>query len=150
MLSLLGNGPEAESCGRFIHDLAAKIPTTLAKIQDGADAITVLQQLRIPKFRALLVARLLSIADPALYNMEQRDIGDFAELGLWLLLGLPTGQAHAMVGASPFKAGVDKIFLALVEALPSALAAVDQHGVVERLARLHLLPTPAQCVEHML
>ena len=55
-----------------------------------------------------------------------------------------------MVGTSPFKAGVGKIFLALVEALPSALAAVDQHGVVERLARLHLLPTSAQCVEHML
>ena len=62
----------------------------------------------------------------------------------------PAAQARAMVGTSPFKAGVDKIFLALVEALPSALAAVDQHGVVERLAHLHLLPTSAQCVEHML
>ena len=82
--------------------------------------------------------------------MEQRDIGDFAELGLWLLLGLTTEQARAVVGKSPFKAGVDKLFLALLEALPSALAAVDQHGVVERLARLHLLPTCAQCVEHML
>ena len=55
-----------------------------------------------------------------------------------------------MVGKSPFKAGVDKLFLALLEALPAALAAVDQHGVVQRLARLHLLPTCAQCVEHML
>ena len=110
----------------------------------------VLQQLGIPKFRALLVARLLSIADPALYDMERRDIGDFAELGLWLLLGRPAEQARAMVGTSPFKAGVDKLFLALLEALPAALAAVDQHGVVERLARLHLLPTCAQCVEHML
>ena len=58
--------------------------------------------------------------------------------------------ARAMVGTSPFKAGVDKLFLALLEALPAALAAVDQHGVVERLARFHLLPTCAQCVEHML
>ena len=150
VLSLLGNGPEAESCGRFIYELAAKIPEALAKIQDGADAITVLQQLGIPRFRALLVARLLSIADPALHNMGQRDIGDFAELGLWLLLGHPTAQARAMVGKSRFKAGVDKIFLALVEALPAALASVDQHGAVERLASLHLLPTCAQCVEHML
>ena len=150
VLSLLGNGPEAESCGRFIYELAAKIPEALAKIQDGAGAITVLQQLGNPRFRALLVARLLSIGDPALYNMEQRHIGDFAELGLWLLLGHQAAQARAMVGTSLFKAGVDKIFLALVEALPSALAAVDQHGVVERLARLHLLPTSAQCVEHML
>ena len=45
---------------------------------------------------------------------------------------------------------MDKLFLALLEALPAALAAVDQHGVVERLARLHLLPTCAQCLEHML
>ena len=108
-----------------------------------------LQQLGLPKFRALLVARLLSISNPTLYDMEQRDIGDFAELGLWLLLGHPTEQARAMVDTSPFKAGVDKIFLALVENLPSALAAVDQHGVVERLAHLHLLPTSAQCVEHI-
>ena len=82
VLSLLGNGPEAESCGRFIHDLATKIPTALAKIQDGADAITVMQDLGIPRFRALLVARLLSLVDPTLYDMERRDIGDFAELGL--------------------------------------------------------------------
>ena len=108
------------------------------------------EELGLPKFRALLVARLLSIADPTLYDMEQRDIGDFAELGLWLLLGLPTEQARAVVGKAPFTAGVDKIFLALVEALPSALAAADRHGVVERLASLHLLPTSAQCVEHML
>ena len=78
------------------------------------------------------------------------DIGDFAELGLWLLLGIATEEARVIVGTSPFKAGVDKLFLALLEALPAALAAVDQHGVVERLARLHLLPTCAQCLEHML
>ena len=83
------------------------------------------------------MARLLSIGNPALYDMERRDIGDFAELGLWLLLGLTTEQARAVVGKSPFKVGVDKLFLALLEALPSALAAVDKHGVFERLARFH-------------
>ena len=73
VLSVLGNGPEAESCGRFTHDLATKIPTALAKIQDGTDAITVLQQLGIPRFRALLVALLLCISDPALHDMGRRD-----------------------------------------------------------------------------
>ena len=151
VLGLLGKGPEITSCGRFIHDTAGKIPRVLERLRQGDECMTVLQEeLGLPKFRALLVARLLSVADPTLYDMEQRDIGDFAELGLWLLLGLPTEQARAVVGKSPFTAGVDKIFLALVENLPSALAAVDQHGVVERLARLHLLPTSAQCVEHML
>ena len=66
------------------------------------------------------MARLLSIGNPALYDMERRDIGDLAELGLWLLLGRPAEQARAMVGTSPFK-----------------VTAVDQHGVVERLARFH-------------
>ena len=70
------------------------------------------------------MARLLSIGNPALYDMERRDIGDFAELGLWLLLGITTEEARAIVGTSPFKAGVDKLFLALIEALPTALAAV--------------------------
>jgi hypothetical protein len=150
VLSLLGKGPEIENCGRFIHELAAKIPAALARLRDGVDAVAVLQELGIPKFRALLVARLLSISDLALYDMERRDVGDFAELGLWLLLGHPAEQARARVGTSPFKADVDMFFLALVEALPAALAAVDQHRLVERLARLHLLPTCAQCVEHML
>ena len=137
VLSLLGNGPEAESCGRFTHGGGS---------QDSSGSAR-----RLPEFRALLVARrLLSIADPTWYDMEQRDIGDFAELGLWLLLGLTTEEARAVVGKSPFKAGVGKLFLASLEALPSALAAVDQHGIVERLARLHLLPTCAQCVERML
>ena len=55
-----------------------------------------------------------------------------------------------MVGRPPFNAGVDKLFLAMVEALHVALAAMDQHGAIERLARLHILPTCAQRVEHML
>ena len=99
VLGLLGKGPEITSCGRFIHDIAGKIPTVLERLRQGDECMTVLQEeLGLPKFRALLVARLLSIADPTLYDMEQRNIGDFAELGLWLLLGLPTEQARAVVG----------------------------------------------------
>ena len=151
VLSLLGNGPEIESCGRFVHGLAAKIPGALERVEQGSDAVEVLQQdLALPKFRALLVARLLSISKPALYDLNQRDVGDFAELGLWLLLGMPPAQARAIVSRHPFSGGVDKLFEALVEALPVALAAMDRHGVVQRLGSLHLLPTCAQCVEHML
>ena len=151
VLNLLGNGPEIEACGRFIHELATKIPAALERIQHCSDAVQVLQQdLGLPKFRALLVARLLSISKPALYNLNQRDVGDFAELGLWLLLGLPPAQARVAVGRNPFNAGVDKLFQALIEVLPPALASMDQHGVVEHLARLQLLPTCAQNIEHML
>jgi hypothetical protein len=58
--------------------------------------------------------------------------------------------ARAAVGKPPFNAGVDMLFQALLESLPAALAAMDQHGVIDHLARLHILPTCAQCVEHML
>ena len=44
VVSLLGNGPEIESCGRFIHELAGKIPAALARLQDGVDAVAVLQE----------------------------------------------------------------------------------------------------------
>ena len=64
------------------------------------------------------MARLLSIGNPALYDMKRRDIGDFAELGLWLLLGITAEEAHAIVGTSPFKAGVDKLFLAFWKPFP--------------------------------
>ena len=89
------------------HGLATKIPAALERIQQGSVAVEVLQQdLGLPMFRALLVARLLSISKPALYDLNQRDVGDFAELGLWLLLGLPPAQARVMVGRQPFNAGV--------------------------------------------
>ena len=57
--SFLGNGPEIESCGRFIHELAGKIPAALARLQDSFDAVAVLQE-DSPS----------SIGNPALYDME--------------------------------------------------------------------------------
>ena len=64
VLRLLGNGPR----DRDLWSLATKIPAALARIQHGSNAIEVLQQdLGLPKFRALLVARLLSIPKPTLY-----------------------------------------------------------------------------------
>ena len=63
VLHLLGKGPEVDSVGRFIHELAAKVPRALERMQEG-NAIDVLQEeLGLPPFRALMVARLLSLAD---------------------------------------------------------------------------------------
>ncbi len=163
VLGLLGRGPEIESCGRFIHDLAGKIPAALERIRRGDDSLTVLQEERppsvgagrrptlgLPKFRALLVARLLSVAEPSLYDFNRRDIGDFAELGLWLLLGMPEGQARAAAADGWTNPAVDPLFAKLVEVLPDALAEKDGHGIIERLAAKNVAPLCAQNVEHML
>ena len=45
---------------------------------------------------------------------------------------------------------VDFLFKALLEALPTALAAGDRHGVVDRLSAMQILPLCAQNIEHML
>ena len=82
VLGLLGKGPEVESVGHFIHDLAAKVPAALERVRKGEALATLQEDLGLPPFRALLVVRLLSIADPTLYDFDGRDIGDYAELGL--------------------------------------------------------------------
>ena len=77
-------------------------------------------------------------------------MGDFAELGLWLLLGLPAGQARAAVSDGWTNPAVDPLFAQLVEALPTAMAEKDGHGIIERLSALNVAPLCAQNVEHML
>ena len=150
VLGPLGTGKEVDIVGRFIHDLAAKIPETLDRVLKG-DALTSLQEdLGIPPFRALLVVRLLSIADPTLFDYDRRDIGDYAELGLWLLLGMTKNQARAAVLDSLTDPGVDPLFAALIDALPAAIAEKDRHGIVDCLAGMHLAPLCAQNIEHML
>ena len=144
MLGLLGRGPEVESCGRFLNELAEKIPAALESIHRGDDALRVLQEdLCVPRFRAVMTARLLSLVSPALYDFNRRDIDDYAVLGLWLLVGLEPEQARAVVGAAEFTQGVDPIFRRLVSALPDAVAAADEHGIVEK-------PMCAQNIEHFL
>ena len=83
VLNLLGKGPELETCGRFVHDLAAKTAEALRRILGRSSAMDVLvQDVGLPPFRALMVARLLSIVDPSLYDFDHRDLGDYGELGL--------------------------------------------------------------------
>ena len=119
VLGLLGRGLEIESCGRFIHDVAGNIPAALERIRRGDDCLTTLQEeLSLPKFRALLVACLLSVAEPSLSDLNRRDIGDFAELGLWLLFGMPEGQARAAAANGWNDPSVDPLFAKLVELLP--------------------------------
>ena len=59
-------------------------------------------------------------------------------------------QARAVVGAAEFTQGVDPIFRRLVSVLPDAVATADEHGIVEKLNRLHLMPMCAQNIEHFL
>ena len=105
----------------------------------------------MPPFRSLMVVRLLSMADPALYDFENdRDIGEYAELGLWLLTGLPTDKARDAAKSLTQKQHVDELFAALITSLPAAVAERDAHGIVEHLTNMNIAPLCAQNVEHML
>ena len=152
VLGLLGNGSEVESAGRFVFDLAAKVPAALERLRGESGAMTVLQEdFGLPYFRALMVARILSLADRRLYDFEHgREIGDYAQVGLWLLEGMPPEQARAAAKDSWNTSAVDPLFKALIDAMPAAIADGDIHGVVGILEKIHLAPLCAQNIEHML
>ena len=93
--------------------------------------------------------------DESLYDWMKRkqqigDIGAFAELGLWLLEGMPAGQARAAAADGWNDPSVDPLFAKLVEVLPAAIAEKDRHGIIERLSALNVAPLCSQNVEHML
>ncbi len=96
-----------------------------------------------------MVARLLSILDPTIYNLDRRDIGDYAELGIWLMDGMQPEAAREAV-KSKWTPAVDYQFHDLLQRLPSALEARDRHEIISKLEQLGLHPLAAQSVEHML
>ena len=91
------------------------------------------------------------MADRTLYDFEHGlDIGDYAELGIWLLTGLPPDEARAAAKDKKRKTEVDQRFAALITSLPAAIADRDVHGIVEQLTNMNIAPICAQKVEHML
>ena len=147
LLSLLGNGPEIDACGRIVHELAEKIPGVLEGLRQGeADSI---RALGLPAFCELMVLRLLAVQDPRLCDWERRDLGDYALMGLWLCDGMGEGAARAAVKADWGPAAA-VTFDKLLRALPAALQARDKHGIIAKLEQLGLRPLAAQNVEHML
>ena len=109
------------------------------------------KDLGVPKFRALMVARILSVADRRLYDFENsREIGDYAELGLWLLEGMPVEMARAATKDSWTNPAVDPLFEVLIGALPQAVAAKDVHDVIRQLTDMSIAPLCAQNIEQML
>ena len=97
-------GTDMTILGKIIY-ASAKLLATFAKLSIHVIFYTVI---------------LIRTLDPTRYDLECRDIGDYAELGLWVLLGLQPGQAKALVGRRPFGKGVDLLFKALVDVLPVA------------------------------
>ena len=114
VLHLLGTGLEVDAAGGFAQTPAAKTPDALERIKRG-EVMEALQENLLPRFRALLVARILSVADASLYNFESREIGDYAELGLWLLEGLPKELARAAQPDKLTKRVVDPLFEKLID-----------------------------------
>jgi hypothetical protein len=153
VLWLLGPGPEIEACARFISRLAVKIPSCLRRLEEEDDTIEVLQStLGLPKFRALLVARILALTSKRfLHNLQSRQLGDFAQLGLWLTLGLSAGAARAAVRDHRwFESIKDPLFQLLIEELPLAVAEADSFKVVDLLEARGIRPFCAQNIEHIL
>ena len=103
----------------------------------------------LPAFGELLVLRLLAVADPRLCDWGRRDLGDYAQLGLWLLDGMEEGAAREAVKA-PWGKAADVMFDKLLRALPGAFQARDRDGIIGALEELGLCPLAAQSVEHML
>ena len=71
VLSLLGAGPEIDTCGGFANKLAAKIPCAVEDLRQGE----CVGGLGLPAFRELLALRLLAVADPRLCDWGRRDLG---------------------------------------------------------------------------
>ena len=147
VLNLLGSGSEIDACGRFAHELAEKIPGVLDGLRRG-DAGSI-RALGLPEFRELMVLRLLSVNDPRLCAWDRRDLGDYAQMGQWLLDGMDEGAARAAVEMRLDKPA-DFVFDQLLRALPDGLKARGRHGIVAKLEVLGLCPLAAQNVEHML
>lgn len=124
-LSLLGTGAELDACGRFAHELAKKVSCILEGLRRGGSIC----DLGLPAVRELLVFRLLGAADPRLCAWGRRDLGDYAQLGLWLLDGMEAGTARASVKA-PGGKSADVVFDKLLRALPGALKAKGRDGKV--------------------
>ena len=150
VLGLLGKGKEIKSVGRLIHDMAAKIPAALERVCKGEALAALREDIGLPLFRTLLVLRILSIADSTLYDLNNREIGEYAQLGLWLLLGMPAEQSRAAVLDTWTNPVVDPLFAKLVEVLPDAIADKDRHGIINRLDDMNIAPLCAQNIEHML
>lgn len=151
VLWLLGPGSEILNCGKFIFEVAHKIPKANQRIKGGDDCIRVLQEeLGLPRFRALLVTRLIAIRHSRLYDFDRRDRGDFAEFGLWLLEGMDEQVARMATRDTWTKPAVDPLYAALVDAFPHALRIQDCHHISESLEALNLRPHSAQSLEHML
>ena len=96
-----------------------------------------------------LNARDLAVADPRLCDWDRRDLGDYAQLGLWLLDGMEASNAREAVKA-PWGKAAEVVFDKLLRALPEALKARDHDGIIVKLEELGLCPLVAQNVEHML
>jgi hypothetical protein len=149
VLNLLGDGPEIDACGRFAQQLAGKIPDVLEGLRRGEAES--LQALKLPAFRALMVRRLLAVADARLGDWDCKELGDYAQLGLWLLNGMKPDAARKKVKQLQRDAGGSAFaFDQLLNRLPGALQAKDRHGIVAKLEELGLRPLAAQNVEHML
>ena len=90
------------------------------------------------------------MVNPDLYDLDSRDIGQPAVMGLWLLCGKSVTDARAAAADKIKKKDIDSLFHKLISLLPDVLLEYDEHGIVQALTDLNIMPLCAQTIEHML
>jgi hypothetical protein len=150
ILNRYGAGEHFQNSASFVEDMGRRIPTAWLEIEkargqpDAPDAVlTTLRNIGITPFASLVIARLLSLADPSLFDLGSYQIGDGAKTGLGIVAG----------AADPKELGKQDIlprFQSLVQNLPGVLRTKDAHGIIDALGEQNMYPLVAQTVEHML
>ena len=109
------------------------------------------EDLGLGPFVSVVAARLLAVlVDPALYDMNRRDLGQCARMGLGLMSGLDRGQAKAFSTTRARFGEADALFAQLCAGITEAVRVRDTDDVVGRLQSHGLLPFVAQTLEHLL
>ena len=127
MLAKYGHGNHFDnSCG-FAVDMDSKCRAVWSQLawllenrhsQDVSDeCLHILQsECGLGPFSAVLIARLLSVTiDPALYNFDRQDIGQYAAMGLLLLSGMSADSSRAYCTMRKGKEAARALFPQLLE-----------------------------------
>ena len=96
-----------------------------------------------------MLARLLSVVDTKFFDWNNRGLGHYAKVGLWLLMG-KTREEASRLATSTNEEACHATFESLLTILPGVLAKMDEHGLLRKLEELNIEPLCAQNIEHLL
>jgi len=156
-LARYGQGNHFENSAFFLEDMGHKCIKAWEKMSalhgdDVSDfTLAILRRdLGLGPFVSQVVARFLALVRPSLYNLNRRDVGQYARMGLGMLSGMDQVKARAFARDKKRGEEADSIFARLMVELPEAVRKMDTDSILARLEDRGLFPLIAQTVEHML